>query len=123
MTEPFSVNVQRQDGFFVVTATGELDVYTSAELRETLEGVLSDGAEHVVVDLTGLTFMDSSGLGLLVGTQKAIKELPHGSFAVVCDDGGPVLRLITLTGLVHVLGVYDSLGAAFLGPSTTASDA
>ena len=115
--EAFSVTVECRDAFFVVAATGELDVYTSPNLRQSLDSVLAEGAEKVVVDLTGLSFIDSSGLGVLVGTQKRIKELPRGSFAVVCHDGSTVRRLLTLTGLAHVLSVHDSLSAALLDTS------
>lgn len=120
--EAFSVSVECRDTFIVVSAVGELDVYTSTSLRETLDSVLGDGAEHLVVDLTGLGFMDSSGIGVLIGAKKKIQELSHGSFAVVCREGGPVLRLLTLTGLVHVLNVHDTRDAAFLGASGDASE-
>ena len=108
----FSVTVDERDGVTVVRTVGELDVFSVGTLREALDEVVIDsaGTTHLVVDLTGLTFMDSSGLGALVKTQKKVRVL-RGTFGVVCAEG-PVLRLLTLTGLTHVLRVSDTVDAA-----------
>jgi len=108
----FSVTVDARDGVTVVGVAGELDVFSVGALRESLDEVVIDaaGATNLVVDLTGLTFMDSSGLGALVRTQKKVRVL-RGTFGVVCCEG-PVLRLLTLTGLTHVLRVSETVDAA-----------
>ena len=108
----FSVTVDERDGVTVVRVVGELDVFSVGTLRESLDDVVIDavGTTNLVVDLTGLTFMDSSGLGALVRTQKKVRVL-RGTFGVVCCEG-PVLRLLTLTGLTHVLRVSETVDAA-----------
>ena len=108
----FSVTVDERDGVSVVRVVGELDVFSVGTLRESLDDVVIDavGTTNLVVDLTGLTFMDSSGLGALVRTQKKVRVL-RGTFGVVCCEG-PVLRLLTLTGLTHVLRVSETVDAA-----------
>lgn len=111
----FSLSVETRAPYRVLRLEGELDVYTTARLRAALNEQLVDEAQvHLVVDLTGLTFMDSSGLGALVRAQRQARGL-RGSFAVVCPDG-PVLKVMTVTGLTHVLRVHDSLDAATADP-------
>ena len=106
-----TVTVEQRAPYCIVAASGELDVFTTAQLRATLQERLVDAADvHLVVDLSGLAFMDSSGLGTLVRTHKQARGL-RGSFAVVCP-AGPVRKVIELTGMVHVLRVFDTLDAA-----------
>jgi anti-sigma B factor antagonist len=105
-----TVAIEQRSGCAVVTIAGELDIYAVNGVRTTLSDLLTDGATRVVADLTGVSFMDSSGLGVLVMAHKTAR-VRRGAFALVCDDG-LVRRLITLTGLVHVLRVFDSVDAA-----------
>ena len=59
---------------FVVAAGGELDLYTVDRLRDKLGDVVERGARRVLVDLTGVSFMDSTALGVLVGSAKALRS-------------------------------------------------
>ena len=106
-----TVTTAQHAPYCVVTVSGELDVHTTAQLRTALHELLVDAGEvHLVVDLTGLTFMDSTGLGALVRVHKQTRAF-RGTLAVVCGDG-PVRRVIALTGMLHVLRVFDTLDAA-----------
>ncbi|MFC6341144.1 STAS domain-containing protein [Nocardioides hankookensis] len=110
-SEPqFSVTVDDRGDVSVVQMSGELDVYTAPVLREALSEQISGPATRVVVDLTGLSFMDSTGLGVLVGTRKAAVAA-RKSLAVVAVDG-PIMRLIAITGLEHVLEVFATVDEA-----------
>jgi len=78
--QPFSVRCEQRDGAAVVVVTGEVDMSTSPMLREGLRSPEAQ-AETVVLDLRAVTFMDSSGLGAIVGQHKRARE--HGfRFAV-----------------------------------------
>jgi anti-anti-sigma factor len=119
--ELFSLSVEDLGSYCLVRLEGELDVLTTAKLRAALNELLVDaGQVHLVVDLTSLTFMDSSGLGALVRAQRQARGL-RGSFAVVCPEG-PVLRVLALTGLVHVLRVFGSLDAATAERAASGTD-
>lgn len=110
-SEPqFAVTVDDRGDVAVVQMSGELDVYTAPALRETLTEQISGSANRVVVDLTGLSFMDSTGLGVLLGTRKAAVAVSK-SLAVVSVEG-PVMRLISITGLEHVLQVFATVDEA-----------
>ena len=113
--DSFSLRVEdRRDGgrrSAVVSLVGELDVYTVSSVRATLDDLLVDGASPVVVDLTELAFMDSSGLGTLVAAHKKARVL-RSALVVVCADG-VVLRLLSVTGLIRVLHVAESVERAY----------
>jgi anti-sigma B factor antagonist len=97
-------------GLAVVTATGEIDFDTAPELRVALYAAVDAGAGRVVVDMAGVTFVDSSGLSALVGAQKRMR----GSESDVVLVGPPAVveRLLAITGLTDSIVVYPDLAAA-----------
>ncbi|HEV2638864.1 MAG TPA: STAS domain-containing protein [Actinocrinis sp.] len=101
--------VREDFGHTIIRAVGEIDAYSAPALTATIRKQIRDGHHRLIVDLSGVPFMDSSGLGALVGGYKRVKVHPDGRFAVVgaCKRFLEVLRI---TGLVRVLPVYESLG-------------
>ncbi len=100
----FEVDVREEARGTVVTVSGELDVASSQILEQELEKL--QAAATVIVDLRGLTFIDSTGLGVLVRSHQLAKERSR-RFGLVRGDG-QVNRLLTLTGLDGELLVGDS---------------
>jgi len=94
----------------VVEVQGEVDMFTAPKLREKLVQTVEEGCYRIVVDLQGVSFMDSTGLGTLVGGLKRVKE-HEGTLALVCTSR-PVLRVLSITGLNNVFPVYDSVEQA-----------
>lgn len=97
-------------GHSVVEVRGEVDVYTSAMLREQLGELIDGGARHVVVDLTRVDFLDSSGLGVLVGALKRLRTA-GGDLSLVCASGN-ILKIFRITALDRVFTLHDSVEAA-----------
>lgn len=97
-------------GRTVVQVVGEIDVYTAPQLREQLDQEIDSGQYHLVVDLSGVTFMDSTGLGVLVGRLKQIR-LGDGSMRLVCAHDR-VLKVFVITGLDKVFEIYPTVGEA-----------
>ena len=95
---------------FVVAAGGELDLFTSERLREKLADVLELGGRRILVDLTGVSFMDSTALAALVGVAKTLQS-SAGQMVLVADDPR-VTRVIEITGLTSVFRVESSLPEA-----------
>lgn len=94
----------------VLEVAGEVDVYTAPKLREKLVELVGDGKHHIIVDMTKVDFLDSTGLGVLVGGLKRV--LAHdGSLALVCDQER-ILKIFRITGLTKVFGIYSSLDEA-----------
>jgi len=95
---------------FVVAAGGELDLYTSERLREKLGDALARGGRRILVDLTGVSFMDSTALAVLVDAARALRSA-GGQLVLVADDPR-VTRVIEITGLGRVLRIERSLPEA-----------
>lgn len=104
------VESKARGDWIVVTVKGEVDVYTAPKLKDELLGLIEEGKNQIVVDLEGVEFMDSSGLGVLVGALRRLKER-EGTLALVCTKG-PVLRILSITGLNKVFPVYQSVDEA-----------
>jgi anti-sigma B factor antagonist len=98
------------DGRTVVQVVGEIDVYTAPQLRERLDQEIEAGHHDLVVDLSGVSFMDSTGLGVLVGRLKQIR-LNDGSMKLVCAHDR-VLKVFVITGLDKVFAIYPTVGEA-----------
>jgi len=98
------------DGIPVIGVAGEVDVSSSAALRDRLADVLDTGDGTAVVDLTDVTFLDSTGLGTLVGAFKRAEER-GGSLPIVCPHER-ILKLFRITGLDTVFTIRDAVPAA-----------
>jgi anti-sigma B factor antagonist len=96
----------------VVAVFGEVDVYAAPALREGLTELLQGGSS-VVVDLTEVGFLDSTGLGALVAARTSASE-QGGSLPLVCTHQR-ILKLFTITGLDGVFKIYDTVDAALAG--------
>ncbi|WP_299056826.1 STAS domain-containing protein [uncultured Nocardioides sp.] len=96
-------------GRTVVVVGGEVDVYTAPELRDCLTDLVGSGHRHLVVDMTGVGFLDSTGLGVLVGGLKKVRA-EDGSLELVCNSQR-LLRIFSITGLASVFTIHDSTDA------------
>lgn len=94
----------------VIDVKGEVDVYTAPKLREKIVDLVTQGSYRLVVDLEGVEFMDSTGLGVLVGGLKRVKS-HGGTLALVCTKP-KILKVFSITGLSKVFPIYDSVREA-----------
>ena len=100
----------RDDGDWrVVTARGQLDVATAPDFRQTLVEAQYGGEQRVLIDLEGVEFIDSMGLGVLLGAVKRARA--HQGQVVVACSRERTLRLLELTGLDRVLRIVPEAGA------------
>ncbi|WP_077213867.1 anti-sigma F factor antagonist [Bacillus dakarensis] len=85
-----------------IRLSGELDHHTADALREQAsKAIVENNIHHIVLNLESLTFMDSSGLGVILGRYKQIKQL-HGEM-VVCAISPSVQRLFDMSGLFKII--------------------
>ena len=96
------------ESYHVLRPKGELDAYSVAQFREALASHAAAG--RLVVDLCGVPFMDSAGLGALIGGIRRIRE-NEGRVVVYCD-GATLLRLLHTTGFDRIVPVEETLPAA-----------
>jgi anti-anti-sigma factor len=98
----------------VLSVNGEIDLGTARVLREVLLPVLEHGTGPVVVDLSEVPFMDSTGVHVLVDALQRLRP-QNRRFAIACREGGQVHRLLTLTGMLNALTVHRSRESAVIG--------
>jgi len=98
------------DGLTVITVEGEIDVYTAPKLREKLIDLVNKGKFHLLVDMEKVEFLDSTGLGVLVGGLKRVRA-HDGSLELVCTQER-ILKIFRITGLTKVFGIHDSIAEA-----------
>src|SRR5688500_3022404 len=94
----------------VLTLRGEIDVYTAPRLRQAIIDLVEGGARHIVVDMGAVDFLDSTGLGVLVGGLKRVK-IQDGELSIVTSQD-KILKIFDITGLNKVFSIHDSLDSA-----------
>jgi len=97
----------------VLEVGGEIDVYTAEKLRGRLRDIVNSGEQHVVVDLTKVEFLDSTGLGVLVGAHRRLRAR-DGSLDLVCPHER-LLKVFRITGLDNVFAIHASVEDATRG--------
>lgn len=108
-----SIQVVERSGRTVLLLAGELDVSSAPAMRRRLVEVLADGHVDLVADLSGVSFVDSSGLGILVGGVRRTRT--RGGDLVLCGLEGSVRDVVELTGLDRAFTVRSTLEEALAG--------
>jgi anti-sigma B factor antagonist len=103
----------------ILEVGGEIDVYTAPKLREQLIALVNAGQQHVVVDLSRVDFLDSTGLGVLVGADRRLRAR-DGSFDLVCPHER-LLKVFRITGLDSRFDIHASVEEATAGGSAHAA--
>ncbi|MDQ5834621.1 MAG: STAS domain-containing protein [Actinomycetota bacterium] len=109
---PLAVKRTSLDGVDVLLVEGEIDIASAGRLIAVLNQAVVDAVRSVVVDLSAVAFMDSTGLALLLNAHRRLTRSRRG-FAVVCPDG-PVRRVFEITDMVDTLHVCPDRGSATL---------
>ncbi len=110
-----SVETRVEGDSTIVSVAGEIDVYTAPKLREQLIDLVGAGAYHLVVDMEGVEFLDSTGLGVLVGGLKRVRA-HEGSLRLVCTQDR-ILKIFRITGLTKVFPIHASVEEALSAPA------
>jgi anti-sigma B factor antagonist len=107
------VSTREESGRTVVAATGEVDVYTAPTLDEELTRLTDAGASSLVIDLSGVEFLDSTGLSVIVKALEAVRVRSGRLDVVVAAER--VAKVFRITGLDEMVSLHDSLDAALAG--------
>jgi anti-sigma B factor antagonist len=105
-----SLTTRSEGDSTVVVVGGEIDVYTAPKLREQLIDLVNAGKYHLVVDMEGVEFLDSTGLGVLVGGLKRVRA-HDGTLRLVCTQER-ILKIFRITGLTKVFPIHDTVDDA-----------
>ena len=99
-----------KDGIEVVNVGGEIDIYTAPRLRDLLLDLVSKNNYQLIVNLDKVEFLDSTGLGVLIGGLKRVRA-HDGSLDLVCTQER-ILKIFRITGLTKVFGIHQTVDQA-----------
>ena len=105
-----SLETRHTDDVTIVAVGGEIDVYTAPKLRDKVTELVGEGHYNLVIDMENVEFLDSTGLGVLVGGLKKVRA-HDGSMEIVCNQDR-LLKIFRITGLAKVFTIHDSEAAA-----------
>ena len=98
------------NGTTIVAVGGEIDVYTAPKLRDKITDLVANGVYQIVIDMEAVEFLDSTGLGVLVGGLKKVRA-HDGSLELICTQDR-LLKIFRITGLAKVFVIHDSADGA-----------
>lgn len=107
------LKIRQKSGITVVGAAGEIDVFTAPDLDAGLGEVIAAGGVRIVLDLTGVTFLDSTGLGVLVKSLKSVRA-EQGWVRLVIGSQ-KIRKIFDITGLDAAMPLYDTVEEAMAG--------
>ncbi|RLV48285.1 anti-sigma factor antagonist [Nocardioides mangrovicus] len=105
-----SLDTRQAEDVTVVAVGGEIDVYTAPKLRDRITELIGEGHYHLLIDMEHVEFLDSTGLGVLVGGLKKVRA-HDGSMEIVCNQDR-LLKIFRITGLAKVFTIHESESAA-----------
>ena len=85
---------------------GEIDVYTSPQVKEALVGLIEKGHYNLIISLEGVRYIDSTGLGVLIGALKKVRE-HNGGISLICTNP-QIKKIFNITGLVKIFGIFKN---------------
>ena len=102
---------KRKNKTMIILISGEIDHHTSIELRRQTESALAQmGGRNIIFGFEEVTFMDSSGIGMMIGRYKQLQAL-QGRIAIACANE-KIAEIIRLSGLTKLLPVFDTIEEA-----------
>jgi anti-sigma B factor antagonist len=105
-----SLQTREVDSRTIVAVGGEIDVYTAPKLRDKITELVGEGHHQLVIDMENVDFLDSTGLGVLVGGLKRVRA-HEGSLRLVCTQER-ILKIFRITGLTKVFPIHATVEEA-----------
>ncbi|KRV50043.1 anti-anti-sigma factor [Wenjunlia vitaminophila] len=99
-------------GWTVLRIEGDMDLVSSPAVRQRVHAAVAKGERRVVLDLTGVTFCDSSGIGVLIASRRLMRSCNGGLRLVMSTEGTHVNRVFTALGVRSLFDVYPELDSA-----------
>ncbi len=107
------IDIERRDGVAIVTPRGDVDMATSPRLRTELKKLIAAGTTRIVVDLSHVPYMDSSGVATLVEAMKSLRQVA-GSLAL-CNMNPRVRAIFEIARLDQYFTICESIEEALPG--------
>ncbi|HVA37164.1 MAG TPA: STAS domain-containing protein [Candidatus Dormibacteraeota bacterium] len=90
----------------IVDLVGEIDVYTSPMVKDAVTKLIDAGHYHLIINLESVRYIDSTGLGVLIGALKRVRE--HAGSVSLIVANPQIKKIFDITGLVKIFGIYES---------------
>ncbi len=100
------INVRKSDTVDVVELGGEIDVYTSPKVKDAITDLIDQGHYQLIISLEKVRYIDSTGLGVLIGGLKRVRE--HGGAVNLVCTNPQIRKIFDITGLVKIFGIFES---------------
>jgi len=101
-----SSRVRETEGLPVIDVSGEVDIYTTPQFKEAVTEILQQGHTHIIINLTDVSYMDSSGFGTLLSATKRLRPQNGGIYLVGCNEA--VSRMLDITRLNTIFTVVHT---------------
>jgi len=98
------------DGTKILDVTGEIDVYTAPQFKEAVNGIIAAGQKHLIIDMGDVTYMDSSGFGILLSATRRLR--PQGGTINLVRCNTAIDRILRITRLNTVFATFDNVDDA-----------
>ena len=105
MDEDLDIQIHKVGSIPVVVLSGDIDAYTCSNLRETIVGLLSEDECSLVISMANVNYVDSCGLGTLVGGLRRVKE--RNGVLAICGANPQIERVFKITGLGKMFSLFD----------------
>ena len=107
MPPEFAITEQGSEaGHFVIAARGEIDLFTAPELKQVVTDAIESGERRVVIDLTDVSFLDSTALGVLIGAVKRLRS--RGGALAIVNTEASITKTFEITGLDQIFTILPS---------------
>ncbi len=124
-TMRIETSLRHLDGIPVLDVVGEIDIYTTPQFKEAVSAAIDENKPAIIINMTQVTYMDSSGFGTLLSATKRLRPLDGALYLSGCNDS--IQRMLQITRLNTIFGVYateeEALAAAKAAPSSAAATA
>ena len=98
------VDIKEGEGCNILNVCGDVDVYTSPKVKESINALIEKEIYNIVVNLEDVRYVDSTGLGVLIGALKRVKE-HNGNIVLVCTNP-QIKKIFQITGLVKIFSIF-----------------
>lgn len=99
-------NLRHRNDVPVLDVIGEIDIYTTPQFKEAISAAIEEGKPSIVINMSKVTYMDSSGFGTLLSATKRLRPFDGALYLAGCNDA--ITRMLQITRLNTIFGAYES---------------
>jgi anti-sigma B factor antagonist len=120
-TMRIETSLRRRDEVPVLDVVGEIDIYTTPQFKEAVSAAIDENKPAIIINMTQVTYMDSSGFGTLLSATKRLRPLDGALYLTGCNDS--IQRMFQITRLNTIFGVYATEDEALAAVNSASSSA